>query len=255
MARLLSRSKHPPFGYQILLPELAMKFPVKGSFNEVCIAFSRLIKANPGPAAKSGWPHPDDHDAVADWVDGHNAARLIALGYTSFVDNEAYGGDVFYDAAYHEAQKKTSLASVAVRVNAGAALWLELFGAEGRTVSQDVANARASKCIQCPKNDTTTSLFNIFVAAVARALGGLFEIMKDKELSTPHDAQLGVCSACLCPNRAKVHVPIERVLTHTDEPTMAKFNKENPRCWVLVEDNSSFPREGMTISNPQTANA
>lgn len=249
MARLLSRSKHPPFGFSLLLPELGMKFPTKGSFNEICIAFSRLIRANPGPAAKAGWPNPDDHDAIADWVDGHNASRLTALGYTSFVDNSAYGVDVFYDAAYQEAQKKTSLASVAGRVSAGAALWLELFGPEGRTVDQSLATSRAATCLVCPKNDTTTSLFNIFVAAVARALGGLFEIMKDKELSTPHDAKLGVCSACLCPNRAKVHVPIERVLTHTDEPTMAKFNKENPLCWVLSE------KESVKVTELESAHA
>jgi hypothetical protein len=59
-----------------------MKTPTKGSFNEVCMAFTRLIRANPGPAAKAGWPAPDDFDAVADWVDGHNASRLVALGYT-----------------------------------------------------------------------------------------------------------------------------------------------------------------------------
>lgn len=214
-----------------MLPELGMKFPIKGSFNEVCIAFQRLIRANPGPAQKAGWPAADDFDAVADWVDGHNASRLLALGYVDFVD-DGTGADVFYDAEYHNAQKKTSLANVAGRLSAGAALWAELFGPAGRTVQPEIAERRAAVCAVCPKNDTATSLFNIFVAATARALGGLFSMMKENNLSTSYDDRLGVCTACLCPMKSKVFVELPQALKHMDEATLSRLHED---CWILKE--------------------
>jgi len=251
MARLKSRQKHPPGGFVLLLPEIGMKTPVKGAFNEVVLAFSRLIQSNPSQAEKHGWPAHTDWDALADWVDAHNAARLIALGYTTFVEENASNDPAFYDSAYWDAQKKTpSPASAADRLSAGAAMWRELFGPDGRTVDSALATHRASICASCPQNDTTTSLFNIFVSAIASALGSLFTLLKEKQLTTPHDDRLGVCRACLCPMRAKVFIDVSRIEAHTDERV---WNSLDPSCWMLSETGRTRTREKVEVRSQVVA--
>lgn len=226
MVHLKSRTLHPPYGFQFLLPEIGMKTPFKGSFNECVSEFGRIVKANPAMAEKQKWP--DFVEGQIEWMDHHNAHRLQASGFADFVDT----GEGQYIPPV--AQKKTSWRGSAAVGNlvSGAAIWKEMFGAEGATVARPLAESRAPVCVGCPENDKQTGLINLFTAALAGQLNALFELMKGKGLSTSKDDQLGVCKICLCPLKSKVHASLDVILKNMKPETVARLPEW---CWIRTE--------------------
>lgn len=230
MPRLRSRTKWPPGEFQILLPEIGMKRPIKGSFSEVVNAFAKIVEANPALADKHGWPR--DREGQENWLDEREAHRLIANGYLNFVDLE---GDP-PKAGRAGVRPPASAAAVAGNAKTALSIYKDLFGGE-RPVERDLAEARAKVCAVCPLNDISKSLTHYFTEKLAKSLTSLWGMMNDLSLNTSQDAALGVCQACECPMRAKVHVPLKVLDTHM---TRDQFDKLDPACWIRAEVNDEL---------------
>jgi hypothetical protein len=113
---------------------------------------------------------------------------------------------------------------------AGIGLWQEFFGAG--PVNKELAEKRAAVCVACPKNQPG-NIFTRFSQVAAREITAIFEALHQKQLNTTHDAALGVCAACSCPNRSNVWTPINIKLKHLRAETKAELPAH---CWVITEE-------------------
>lgn len=129
------------------------------------------------------------------------------------------------------AAAKAKLVTQFRRANTGAETWRELFGEKGEPVPHDLAEQRASVCVDCPQNKRG-DLLSFFYRPVANQLLKLLEEMKGRNLSTSHDANINVCDACGCPLKAKVHVPVDITRRHMKDEERSKLDA---RCWILRE--------------------
>ncbi len=118
------------------------------------------------------------------------------------------------------------------KLASGAALLLQWEESGQAPEAGDVAVARANVCVTCPKNDREgfTKYFTGPIAENIRARLGRLHAMN---LTTPVDAQLGTCSACICELKLKVHTPAALIVKHLKPEVRADLNQSNPRCWQL----------------------
>jgi len=225
MARLKSLTAHPPYGFQFLQPETGQTTPFTGSFNYVVEQTMILRQANPFLCERHGWR--TDAAGVEYDVEQYNVARMIAGGWLDFIIQD--------DAPVAApAQKKTTIpfgsaVGSVKRVAAGVAVLVEWLGNGAKPVDHVLADRRASVCATCPKNDGG-DFTKYFTQPIADKIRTQLEIRGDLQLRTPHDEKLTICSACDCPLKLKVWVPLEHVLAHTSEDTKTKLD---PRCWIL----------------------
>lgn len=98
-------------------------------------------------------------------------------------------------------------------------------------VDRTLATARAQVCTTCPKNGTAplTSFFTEPAAAVIRMA---LEARHDYKMETPHDAALGVCTACGCVLTCKVHEPIDLIVSHMPGESKSALWDQ---CWIGKE--------------------
>ncbi len=222
-ARLKDRTRFPPGSFQLLIPEIGMAAPVKGSFNEIVTAFDKIVRANPALAEKHEWP--TNREAQEAWLDAREAQRLIAHGWLKWVDLE---GDPPQPAG--GARRINPGANVAAAVS-GLAIYREIFSGNSVPVAHDEAERRAGICVGCPQNNTKLTFKQRFVAATAKGLTELVSVMRDYNLTTSRDKELGTCEACECPLFGKVHVAMPTILKHMKPEQHAKLDA---RCWILT---------------------
>lgn len=117
-------------------------------------------------------------------------------------------------------------------ITEGALAWAEFFGPEGKPVSQELANQRALVCASCPLNRTAHGWIDTITKAAAKATKAYFLIRSALKLSTPNDRHLGVCDACWCPIKLKIHMPHQYIMEHTREEVLAELHKD---CWITKE--------------------
>jgi hypothetical protein len=147
--RLKSRTKFPPKGFQILLPEIGMKQPISGSSNHVVDSFNQIVQKNPALAQKQGWP--TNRADQENWIDERECQRLIAHKWFSFIEFEGNlpppptGGARRSAFAGGVAAANTALTGLAV--------YREMF-AGSRPVEKQEAERRAAICVGCPLNNT-----------------------------------------------------------------------------------------------------
>lgn len=114
----------------------------------------------------------------------------------------------------------------------GIKVYIDMFGSSGRPVDGAEAERRAGICAVCPKNEKG-DLSTFFTEKAAAGIMEILSLVKTLDFRTSHDEGLGVCSACLCPMRQKVHVKLEHILRRTNEETIARL-KEAPACWIVA---------------------
>lgn len=211
----------------MILPETGQQKPFKGSFRSVCEQTLVLVNSNPFLAKKHGWP--TTMEGMEIMVENYTVQRCLAGRWLDWL---------LLDAPFPEAtpsyQKKTLLAGVVggvARVKAGIGVLLEWLGDGGQPVDPALAVARASVCATCPKNDGG-DFKAYFTKPIADRIRLQLEMRGEMQLRTSHDDKLTVCSACDCPLKLKVHVPIDYVLRHTSNSTRSNLD---PRCWILSE--------------------
>lgn len=233
MPKLKNINAFTPRGPQLLLPEVGMKNAMVGSINELRGEFDKIVRRNPSLAQKYNWP--TDPKGQMDFVEQREVARLIAQGWVEFIDFSA-PGDTWINPTGVKKNWSGAAAVVVNRGKAAFAAYKNMYGPKG-PVGRDVADGRAEICVLCKKNDVKGGLASYFLESTAKGIMSLLGALKDLEVRTTKDDELGVCLACKCPLRAKIWTPIDVVAEHTDDEIWSQLPRENPKCWILTESN------------------
>lgn len=224
MATLKSRQQQIPNGFRFQIPELGFKTTPYISFDNVVQAVMRVVRANPGLAAKRRWP--TDLSGIENWVDSTNAEICKRLGYYDYINLE---GDLPKPPAPSAMQRLQSVAGAVRKINSGANLLLDWDNSGEPPVVNDVAESRAAICVECPKNSKgdLTRWFTVPASEIIRnKLGRLHRF----GMATSRDSKLFVCEVCLCPLKLKVHTPQHLVVEHLSPETRAELPTN---CWIL----------------------
>jgi len=225
--RLKSLYQHPPGSFRFLQPETGQTQEFVGSFHHVCEQLLILRQANPFLADRHGWRV--DQAGIEHDVEQFNCARMVAGGWLDFIVMEDGPPAPLYVMPEKKTNRFPNVAAAVRNVSAGVGVLLDWLGNGGKAVEQSLADGRAEICSTCPKNGQG-GILSYFTKPAADIIRTQMEIRGDLQLRTPHDEQLGVCEACMCPLKLKVHVELEHILKHTSEETKTKLD---PRCWIL----------------------
>lgn len=223
--KLKDRSKGVPGSYQLTLPEIAMKSPLKGTFSSIVGEFSKIVAKNPALAQKHGWP--TNRVDQENWIDQRECHRLLAGGYTKFIEMES----ALPPPRLGEANRSVrgGVAAGVKSIVAGVGVWIDLFGNDGKVVSKEEAEKRAVICAACPANNKDASPKNKFIEKVASKLLKQYELLHEMNLHTSLDDKLGMCVACWCPTKSKVWVDMTHIKAHMIAEVEAKLDKS---CWI-----------------------
>lgn len=237
MSRLIDRNRQIPNGLRFYQPETQWnsqkavgQFP---SFSILTQALMRHRQGNPALVAKYNWA--TDEASVGNEVDAYNAMICMSMGWTKFI---VQGG------GFEPAPKSQPLSQIDPRqLNAAAGRVRKIWSGVRITndwidsgepaVPSEVSAARAAICAECPingKGDFTTW----FTIPAAESIKRQIQKVSERNLSTPSDEKLNICTACLCPLKLKVHTPIHFIKPHTSEEVLADLRK-NPKCWIVSE--------------------
>lgn len=234
MLRLKSRQSFIPNGFVFYLPEVKWKAPRMASFDTIVGELQRVIAANPALAQKNKWP--TDRNAIADWVDEYNATVCAKMGWDDYIIPSGESASIPKSGA--PTQSLQSLAAAAAKARelvSGAKTLMEWDDSGEPPVSRDLSTSRAAVCAECPLNQQG-DWTEWFTVPAAELIKRRIQKAQERNLSTIYDEKLKLCSACGCPLRLKVHVPIAWVtkrITDKQKETM----KTAPRCWVIQEIN------------------
>lgn len=230
MIETLSRSQFPNGGWQFTQPQTGWSNPMPKvfSFDRTVQEIIRHRMANPAITAKHGLSL--DTKAVETELENFTRARL---------------GMSQIGAAAPKMNPQQPLPQAVVgaveglkRTAAGAGAVIEWLGSGGQAVPNELSAKRAARCVaradgsKCPKMGSA-DLAAWYVKKAAELIEKEIQKRNDLQLSTPHDAALGVCSACLCPMKLKVHTPLEIIEKHTLPAVRADLD---PQCWILAQD-------------------
>lgn len=214
----------------MLFVAAGQKAPFKGSFTEVVSQTMMFLRKNPALVAKYHWP--TEQHAVENWIDETNAQRMLAHGWLNFVADETFSVEK-KTLAQQPHSLLGKLVHAAGAVKTAALAYKDLF--VNGPAPQDLAESRARTCVACPLNDTESSLSDLFVESAAHEISALIQLVKDTDMRTLHDDDLGICRACGCPMKVKVHSRIEKLSGVLQADVWDKLNKDNPKCWLLSE--------------------
>lgn len=231
MAKLKSRYRSIPCGWVFLQPQTNRKFKEHG-FTELVQAVINHRKANPQHKL------PTDKYTVEVELDSYLANVCLSNPkWTRFATTgEPQPIIQSFSPKAWSPQQLLARAGSAVGVAkthirntvAGIGLYVEWFGKGGEPVSKEEAARRAALCTQCPKQ-----VDGDFVQRWNRATGyeimTVLSILKDLDLSTPHDDNLKICDACDCPMKAKVWSPLDIIRKHLRPEAEAKLWD---KCWI-----------------------
>lgn len=109
--------------------------------------------------------------------------------------------------------------------------WL---GDGGKPVPRKEAQSRADICLQCPHNNSTLNVYELFASGVASQLRRTIEMKNDLKLTVEGEQHLHICDVCLCVLKLKIHVPIKLISNHIDKEIL---NELPNYCWQKVEIN------------------
>jgi len=107
---------------------------------------------------------------------------------------------------------------------------------EGKPVPHDQAEARASVCVACPKNNMEGP-GKWFTAPAAALIKKKLEARADLDMKTSYDERLGICEACACVNSLSVHAPIEVKTKHLSDKAKSELWD---KCWIRSEIDKSL---------------
>lgn len=217
----MNRSTFPSQGWQFFEPATGWwaPAPVSNTFDQQVINIIKHRQAN--PAITSKHKLATDFGSVAMELEQFTAKRLGLP-----------------DPKLSPPPTRPQLSGAAVaavdsikKLATGTATLLEWQESGQPPVSAEVSASRAAICADCPKNDKG-GLLKFFTEAVSDKIRQRLSRLHVMNLSTPSDARLQVCSACLCPLKLKVHTPMPLIQKRLKPEMRADLD---PRCWILKE--------------------
>jgi hypothetical protein len=97
----------------------------------------------------------------------------------------------------------------------------------GERPSQELANARAAVCADCPMNQEIHACSHCNIATLNR----LVEKLVGK-ITTPYDSQLKACAVCHCNLRAKISTKHEAIWRFM---SLGEKKQLPANCWIITE--------------------
>lgn len=232
-ARLKNRQKSIPFGFRFFQPEINFRANRNASFNAIVNALIQARAANPVMLRKNNWSL--DYNAVAEEVDAYNAALCQSHGWDEFIVLPQIP-TIPKALPPDQPRVVASLKAAAVAARslvAGARTLLEWIDSNDPAVPAEQSEHRAIVCSTCPKNEAG-DFTQWFTRPAAELIKNQIERAQARKLSTPRDGQLNLCTACHCPLKLKVHVPIDWIVKRLAPEQMAQL-KQAPACWIPLE--------------------
>lgn len=223
-AQEFSRNQFPPGGWQYYQPQTgwALPTPISSTFDQSVVLIIKHRQKNPQ------FNLPQDSLTVAAELEAFNRARLGIPPDTIKKSEPRPEAPNRFAAVVAEVR----------RVAQGAKSPLEWLASGLPPVSSEKAKDRASVCLGCQKNNIEGGFTKWFTVPAAEAIQTAIELRKDLNLQTPYDEALGICMACYCPLKLKVHEPIEIIAKHTKPEIRAKLWDQ---CWILSESETTPP--------------
>lgn len=226
MVKLKSRSQCPINGFHYNQPQTGAAFMSWG-FEDLCQQVQSHRKGNPRFSLSL------DMDEIRAEVDFVNATRMLSIP-----GGEAY---IITDEPSPPKSRLRSPRSFpaavagARKVAAGVGVLLDWLGNGGVPVSAEKAQIRAEACATCPKNKQG-DLTSWFTVPASELLKKQIEVRNDMKLATIYDDRLGVCEACACPLKLKVHTGLDHIREHMTPEIQAELDI---KCWILAESEQS----------------
>jgi hypothetical protein len=233
MLRLKSRTTSPPGGFLYEQKQTGWRNwlvapTTQWDFNALCAAIQAHRQANPRFGLKT------DLASILLEVDTTNAERVAAIpNAESYIINDQ--GPAPFPVAPVQTNRLQQFVAEVKAVSAGAETVLAFEKSGDSPVPKEHSEARALVCSQCPQNGKG-GLTRWFTVPISELIRKQFGRLSELGLSTSLDDRLGVCEACSCPLKLKVHFPMKYVLEGLTPEIRAKLQPENPRCWILQED-------------------
>jgi hypothetical protein len=222
--RLKDRSRYPPGGYRYYTAATNFSIQPWVSFDVAVQQILAHRQANPYQCQKNGWSL--DPAVIAAELDAYNTDVCVGMGWTQYIT------DGTPEALPPKSLSHSSLlprsAARAVEGIKTIARW-EMAG--GSVVDDKLANQRARVCSGCPKNDYV-DISTYFTEAAAKLVLKQLEHRNQRKLRTDHDPLLGICSACGCVCKLKVHAPLDIILSEMKPEAQAALH---PDCWIKHE--------------------
>ena len=239
MPTLKEPQKSIPGGFQFFVPQTNWKPAPFSSIDSIVQQLIQHRRGRPDLVAKHGWSL--DLAQVTAEVTAYQVAVCVQNGWNDYLLGGSEGAVPFQPPTRHSLLSK-------VRSVAGGAEILVNWMQEGQpTVSQEVANKRAFVCAElqregrkdengnpipgCPKNGKG-GLEAYFTVPVSNAIRHELERKREMKLETPSDESLNVCTACSCPLKLKVWVPLPNILPNLTAEQKVALDSS---CWIVNE--------------------
>lgn len=226
---LKSRRQFPPGGFHFYESRTNWSPMAMQDFETTVDLIVAHRKANPRFASQwsTSW------EAVANELDEQTCRHLQSKGLSEqWCVNP--GSESFPNGPVRQSSwlgRKLADAAEGVKLVAGIGVLTDWLGSGGKPVSSSVSNFRASICRDCPQNQTG-DWTRFFTNPASETIRKQLAIKHDLDLSTPHDEALGVCAACSCPLKLKVHTPLNHVHNHLKPDVRDRLDR---KCWILHE--------------------
>lgn len=240
--RLKNANLSIPGGFIFWSPELRFKAAKGASIQQIARALVAARLGNPKLTAAKHWA--TDLPTVMAEVEEVNANWAAQNGWNDYVLHEGAATAArsrpaaqprpFVNASGQPQPRVVSASPFARGVRnvvAGSLTLADMFG--GPPVDSAKANARASVCAGCELNDKEGKLLDYFTVPAAAFVNKMLGMVKDLDLKTEKDSELGVCRACDCPLRTKVHSQLAHILAHIPADSKAALA---PQCWITAEE-------------------
>lgn len=246
--RLKNRQKPLPNGIGFYCPATKYQAPQWSSFNAQVDGTIAARLANPGVTAQ--FKLATDRPAVENEVEQYWCAVAARQGWNDFVESrrDINDGGIPQNQSQSfqqpDRQTRQSFGQRSVNVVAGAEVIVEWIASGAEAVPIAIAEKRAAVCSKCPLN-IHTGLEIYFTLPVANAIRSALNARREMRLETKSDDRLGICDACGCITKLKVHVPIEKLWPKMNSDTRAALD---PNCWLIAESTTN-PNE-ISIPSP-----
>lgn len=227
---LKSRQLQIPGGFKFYIPQLKWQSTPFASFETIVQGVISARMAHPAMVAKYGWSV--DRNQVADEVDAFNTRLCVQMGWLNYIVEGGQAAPPFYNPPVNR-----SNLDKAKRLVAGGKTIVEWLASGAAAVPESQSEERAAVCVACPMNDVG-DFTRFFTVPVSEAIRATINQRKDWNLKTSYDEQLGVCSACSCPMKLKVHMPLADILKRIKPEDKAALD---PKCWIRLEELNVTP--------------
>lgn len=214
--KLKSRTQMPPDGIQYRQPESGWTY-VGWDFEDGAQQILAHRQANPQLRLST------NIDQIRNELDAQNAARVAAIP-----DAAPY---YLVEGDSPPPKLNPTVSHRVKQLAVGREILVEWLGDGGVPVDSEKAESRASVCAVCPLNGKSP-LTDIFTVPVAALIQKSIERKNEMKLATSKDDVLGTCTACTCPLKLKIWVPIEYISAKIPKVDLDALDA---KCWILGE--------------------